>query len=287
MIHSFYRHLLDRFVLRPSRHQVAYAPKHRVVVSDQHVTDEYFVQWNSARGSDATGENESKERTDLLVLKFPGTAGRAERASIWPAGHFPELTTKVCTWNAPGYGGSSGRATLSNIAKGATRFWRHATSELGASSPRIWLVGNSLGCATATYLAAQHRDHVAGLVLRNPPPLIETVKRVARRYPLGHLTDAIAESLPAEMNLLITASDANVPTVMLQSECDELVPPALQMKVYDRLPGPKRMVVMKGLAHDGITSDEHQQEIDDALRWLWKSVDEAKSAGKSMLPELM
>lgn len=265
MIRTFRRHLLDRFVLRPTRHELAYAPKERVLLKVDRMTDEFFVERCLAGGEDAAADSPS-----LLVLKFPGTAGRAERASNWPCPFLPHVDTKVCTWNAPGYGSSSGRATLSSIARRASRFWSLISEQCLADRPRVWLVGNSLGCATATYLASRAEVEIDGLILRNPPPLIETVKRVARRYPLGHLTDAIAESLPAEMNLSLTAPATNVPTVMLQSELDQLVPPELQMGVFDALPGPKRLVVMSGLDHDGVTTDDHDLEIGDAIRWLWQ-----------------
>ncbi|QEG02677.1 Alpha/beta hydrolase family protein [Stieleria maiorica] len=271
MIRSFRRHLLDRFVLRPSRNELVYAPKERVLVTVDRMTDEYFVEYRRARGDGTCGElSPDHQPIDLLILKFPGTAGRAERASDWPCRQLPESTVKICTWNAPGYGASSGRATLANIARRASRFWSLVTSGLPAQRPRIWLIGNSLGCATATYLASRPEVQIEGLILRNPPPLIQTVKRVARQYPLGHLTDAIAESVPPEMNLSLTAPGAQVPTVMLQSERDQLVPPALQMEVFDALPGPKRLVILEGLDHDGITTDQHEREIDQAVHWLWR-----------------
>ena len=271
MIRSFRRHLLDRFVLRPSRNELVYAPKERVLVTVDRVTDEYFVEYRRSRGDGTTAElSPDHQPLDLMILKFPGTAGRAERASDWPCRFLPQATVKICTWNAPGYGGTSGRPTLANIARRASRFWSLVTSGLPARRPRIWLIGNSLGCATATYVASQTNVQIEGLILRNPPPLIQTVKRVARRYPLGHLTDAIAESVPAEMNLSLTAPLAHVPTVMLQSERDQLVPPPLQMEVFDALPGPKQLVVMEGLDHDGIATDEHESEIGRAINWLWQ-----------------
>jgi pimeloyl-ACP methyl ester carboxylesterase len=269
MIRSFRRRLLDRFVLRPSRNPLEYAPKKRVVMTKDEITDEYFFQHCPSR-------NKSPEQVppvDLLILKFPGTAGRAERASDWPAGLLPDLTTRICTWNAPGYGGSSGRATLANIADRSSRFLNLLTDEMPKPLPKIWLIGNSLGCTTATYLASRQDVPIDGLILRNPPPLIETIKRVARRYPMGHLTDVIAESVPAEMNLSLTAPRTHVPTVMLQSEQDELVPPALQREVLDSLPGPKRLVIMDGLGHDGIATEEHQAEIRDAVQWLWRQTE--------------
>ena len=247
--------------MRPTRNELSYAPKQRVLLTVDRITDEYFVQHRAV---------EEHAAPDLLVLKFPGTAGRAERASDWPCEFLPQVKAKVCTWNAPGYGASSGRASLANIPSRALRFWNLVTDDLPPQRPQIWLVGNSLGCATATFLASRPEVQIGGLILRNPPPLIETVKRAARQYPLGHWTDSIAESLPAEMNLSLTAPRADVPTVMLQSERDQLVPPELQMEVFASLPGPKQLVVMNGLDHDGIATDEHQHQIAEAIRWLWQ-----------------
>lgn len=264
MIHSFRRRLLDRFVLRPSRNKLDYAPKERVLVTEGRITDEYFVEHCPALGH---------QPGELLVVKFPGTAGRAERASNWPAKFLPNVTQEICTWNAPGYGSSSGRATLTNIARRGSRFLKRLTDDLPDPLPKIWLIGNSLGCATATYLASQENISVDGLILRNPPPLIETIKRVARRYPLGHLTDRIAESVPAEMNLSLTACNVHVPVVMLQSEQDELVPPALQSVILDSMQGPKRLVVMTGLGHGDAATEEHESEIGEAIRWLWQQSD--------------
>lgn len=266
MIHSFRRRLLDRFILRPSRNALDYAPKERILVTEDQIIDEYFVQHCPADDKPAADHQPS----ELLVVKFPGTAGRAERASDWPAGCLPDVSTTICTWNPPGYGGSSGRATLTNIARRGSRFLSHLTSDFPSGFPKIWLIGNSLGCATATYVASRADVKIDGLILRNPPPLIETVKRVARRYPLGHLTDRIAESLPAEMNLSLTAPKVRVPIVMLQSEHDELVPPALQSKILDSMPGPKRLVILSGLGHAGIATEEHKSDIHEAIRWLWE-----------------
>ncbi len=266
MIRAIRRHLLDRFVLRPSRHALDHAPKERVLIRSDGVTDEYFQERPSRGGL----PSEHSDPADLLVIKFPGTAGRAERSSCWPAGSLGAIDTLVCTWNAPGYGGSSGRATLARIPPRATRFTKTLLDRQAAAGRPVWLVGNSLGCATAAYLASRADIGVAGLLLRNPPPLIETFKHVASRYPFGHLTDAIAESLPVEMNLSLTAPRVRVPTVMLQSEHDQLVPPSLQRGVFEALGGAKRLVVLKGIGHDAAPTEEHAGDIAAAVQWLWR-----------------
>lgn len=265
MIQAFRRHLLDRFVLRPSRNVLEYAPKERVLMRIDGATDEYFRE----RPRLVDDPSRHQKPPALLVIKFPGTAGRAERSSAWPSEFLSDVDALICTWNAPGYGRSSGRATLSNIARRAARFTKHLIDQYAAPGQTVWLSGNSLGCATATFLAAEHDFGIDGLILRNPPPLVETVKRVARRYPLGHLTDAIAESLPTQMNLSVTAPRVTVPTVLFQSEHDQLVPPSLQEDVFEALSGPKRLVVLKGIGHDGIATEQHEGDIASAVQWLW------------------
>lgn len=266
MIKALRRRLLDRFVLRPSRHLLDCAPKERRQIRSGKHRDEFFTE---------------RVRPDLpnelLVIKFPGTGGRGERATPWPAGLLENVGVTVCSWNPPGYGNTSGKPSLSHIPHRATLFLNSILEQWHEPVPRLWITGNSLGCATATYLATQARAPIRGMILRNPPPLVETVKRVARRYPLGHLTDPIAESCPEEMNLHHTAPKVQIPMVMLQSELDQLVPLELQAEVFNAFPGPKQSVVMQGLDHDGIATEEHEPEINAAIQWLWNQTAESST----------
>lgn len=251
--------LLDRFVLRPTRHAIPHAPKRREVVSRGGWEIESFVQSFCPDGRDP----------DLLVLKFPGTAGRAERATEYPASFLPGVACELRTWNPPGYGASRGRATLTSMPDAAKAYVSEVLGRIDRSVTRVWLVGNSLGCVTSLALASQLRS-IDGVILRNPPPLVEVVKRIARRYPLGFLADPICESLHPSMNALITAKQTTVPTLMFQSELDDLVPPDSQDRVYEGLNGPKRMVVLRGIGHSGIPSEDQHEAIGESVRWLWE-----------------
>ncbi|KAA5540936.1 alpha/beta hydrolase [Roseiconus nitratireducens] len=269
-LHSLRGRVLDRFVLRPSRHHLPFEPKRRELIPIGEKTMECFVQ-DVFPGSETSAQDAtSEEPPGLVVLKFPGTAGRGERSTEAPAHYLPEVRSQVWTWNPPGYGSSRGRASLRILPQHAQQFYQHVRERFDATT-RIWLVGNSLGCATAVALASLSHVEIDGLILRNPPPLVETVKRVSRRYPLGHLTDPIAESLPDEMNLLRTASRVRTRTVMLQSELDRLVPAELQMQVYHALPPEKRLVILRGLDHDGVVPEDQEDEVAAAVRWLWES----------------
>lgn len=259
-VQNLQRYLLDRMVLRPSRSPIDHGEQIRKLVpfGDRHL--ECFVHHSH-------GENRSPE---LLVLKFPGTAGRAERASDFPIGFLPDLPATVWTWNPPGYGGSSGKASLRSIADAALDFWNHVAAEASAETPVVFC-GNSLGCVTALWLASnvcEGRER-CGLVLRNPPPLIPVVKRVARRYPMGVLAHPIADSLCERMNATVTASRVTAPAVFLQSELDTLVPPALQQQVVDAYGGETKQVLLAGLSHGGIADESHEHSVREAFDWLW------------------
>lgn len=217
-----------------------------------------------------------KSPLDLLVIKFPGTAGRAERSSTFPADTFGGANAEVWTWNPPGYGKSGGRASLARIQTASLDFLRCVLgSKRIADTTRVWIVGNSLGCVTALNVAANIPVMPRlGMILRNPPPLSDVVKDVAAKYPLGHWVDPIADSLVDEMNAPITAAKVKLPAVFLQSELDELVLPRMQQDVLDAYAGPTRFVLLEGLGHGSVATDFHEPLIEDALRWLW---DQTKS----------
>ncbi|TWU55351.1 alpha/beta hydrolase [Rubripirellula reticaptiva] len=260
-LQSFRRYLLDRMVLRPSRVHIPHGVQTRVMMDVCGRSLECFVQ----RNFDDDGP------ADLLVLKFPGTAGRAERSSMTPVSMLDGVRGEVWTWNPPGYGRSEGRASLQSIAIAAQHFFRNVVQAGSVVPGVIWLCGNSLGCNVALHVAATMDcgDASAGLVLRNPPPLIPVVMRIARQYPLGQRVRSIAESLSDEMNAMKTAPQVSLPAVFMQSEKDELVPPSIQDELIDCYAGDRRVVKLSGLKHAGIASPEQEALIEKEIRWLW------------------
>jgi pimeloyl-ACP methyl ester carboxylesterase len=256
-------YLLDRIVLRPSRHPIEHPTQHRELIQDGQRKLECFVQRNF----------QSNALPELLVLKFPGTAGRAERSTGFPMSLLRHHRVEVWTWNPPGYGGSEGRASLRAIADASLTFWEQVTSRRGSEGGTTWLCGNSLGCATALHVAATVKPNVSasGLILRNPPPLIPVVKRVAKGYPLGSLVEPVIESLCESMNAMHTAAQVRIPAVFLQSELDSLVPAEDQNHLIATFGGPSQVVVMKGLEHSCVATDEHLPLIADSIRWLWET----------------
>lgn len=280
-IRRFRRYLLDRLVLRPSQHPIDASGQRRITFPTRFGATDGFEQH--------VGLPDAPR--NLIVVKFPGTSGRAERSSAFPFPLMQGMTGKVITWNPPGYGGSEGKASLDVIANAASEMLSHViANELGdeekgseapngsesrgvsANGTSLWLCGNSLGCNTALHLASDPRTagHVSGLILRNPPPLIPLVKHIASGYPMGRWIHPVADSLIPQMNALHTAPRAMAPAVFLQSELDSLVPPDFQRTIIDAYGGAKRIVPLEGLDHDGIATEEHEDEIEASLKWLWQ-----------------
>jgi pimeloyl-ACP methyl ester carboxylesterase len=257
--------LLDRIVLRPSRGFIDCKPQQRVVLSGGRDPLECFV-WS---------QQEDDGPADALILKFPGTAGRAERSTEFPVGFLPTRRSKIWTWNPPGYGGSGGVASLPRIADAAIEFWDEVLRRDADPNTPVLLCGNSLGCVTALRVATQARERHqrCGVILRNPPPLIPVIDHVARRYPMGRLIAApIAAGLNESMNALVTASRVDRPAVFLHSERDTLVPMALQQQVVEAYAGEKQTVLLEGLEHDEPACERHEARIRQAIDWLWNRI---------------
>jgi alpha-beta hydrolase superfamily lysophospholipase len=247
-------------VLRPSRDPLDHGTQQRMEIHLDGQRIEYFISRFGAQ----------KETHDLVVLKFPGTGGRAERSSPFPGTLLNDVSGLVLTWNPPGYGRSSGRASLRRIAAAAHVFFAEAISRHAAGS-RVWLSGNSLGCNVALSLAASDvNKQIDGLILRNPPSLIPVVKRIALKYPMGRYVKPVAESLVEEMNAELTSPAVTAPAVFLKSMSDSVVPPKLQDRLIDLYSGAHHVVAMDGLEHDGIPTDDHERLIQRALVWLWQ-----------------
>ena len=274
---------MDRMVLRPSRHAIDYGSQKLVTLSILNDSVECFVRSPFYLDDDGCGD----QSPDLLVLKFPGTGGRAERSTAFPATMIsPDQfsSVEVWTWNPPGYGNSGGRATLQGMADSAIEFARQVIRKRSGRSTVLWLMGNSLGCASALWVASEIEMQpssdpasgqsttipfrAAGLLLRNPPPLDLVVKRIARRYPLGRLMEPVADSLPASMKALETASLVQSPALFLRSELDLLVVDEHQSAIHQAYGGPSKVVLLEGIGHDGIADETHEPLIRDGIDWL-------------------
>jgi len=257
---TFFGWLADRLILCPTRHPVDAADKTRRLIPYGAGALEVWTQRVAAEPSAAP---------DLYVLKFPGTAGRAERSTSHPADAWPEWNCELWTLNPPGYGGSTGRASLRTMAAVADIALAQVRRQ--AAGRPILVTGNSLGCVSALYLAASHHPPAA-LILRNPPPLREViVERFGRRFwQLG--VHWLARQIAPELDAIRNAASATIPAVFLAAQCDRIVPPQCQQQIIDAYTGPKRVLRLAQADHHTLISDEEAEAYRESLDWLRRQI---------------
>lgn len=282
--------IMNRCVMRPTRNEIEHAGVDRVEFehSGSDVRTEAFV-W---RSGDSDAPPRDRRPPNHLVLKFPGTSGRAERSSSapyhWidprvfgpktsgdPSFHATEVG-EVWTWNPPGYGRSTDRADLRTQPNFASDFARQVSAIRCGPQTSVWLAGNSLGCLSVLHLAANLDSWLffgadpnrVGCWLRNPPDLSPVILRVARRYYGEEFMRRLVGHLPESLDAIANAQRSRLPTVFLTSELDTLVPPDFQSVIHRAHAGDQRVVLLDGLGHGSPVEDEHVPALREAAKWL-------------------
>lgn len=210
----------------------------------------------------------NRAEPDLFVLKFPGTASRAEDPTEALADWWPGLRIEVWSVNPPGYGGSGGQASLRHIPAMSRLALTTLLDTVGGAP--VVVLGESLGCVSALHLAARHS--VDALLLRDPPPLRETIRS---RHPsglLGRAAGLLAEQVPQELDVIENAASSDAPAVMLLSQQDRVVPFELQYRVVQAYQGPKQHLVLPEADHGDPPSPSEFNEFKDRTAWLWKAI---------------
>lgn len=252
---KFLARLTDAMVLRPSRRPLSAGAKQRHLID--HGEGHLEIWTHTVRCHDPS-------EAALFVLKFGGTSGRAERSTHAPFDQWSGL--KGCVWsvNPPGYGGSSGRATLSGLPSMADAAYE-AMREVAGDRP-IVITGNSLGAVSALYLARIRP--VAGLVLRNPPPLRELILGRFGWWNLWLGARLIADQIPEELCSIGNASGSKAPAVIVTSRRDRIVPRKLQRQIFQSYGGPKRLLTLRRGQHHTPMNPSEQAHFGRLLRWL-------------------
>lgn len=198
------------------------------------------------------------------VLICNGNAGdRSHRLDLGVA--LAERGYAVMLFDYRGYAGNPGRPSESGLRADA----RAAADALAArpevDPQRIAYFGESLGAAVAGGLAAERAP--AALILRSPPPSIADMAR--HHYPYLPIIDAL---LLDRFPLADQLREVNVPTLVLTTERDEIVPERLSRRVYEAAAGPKRYVALTGAHHNDpalFAGDELVGEVASFLdEWL-------------------
>ena len=253
--------LADLLVLRPSRHPVPAIGLTRHLIPFQGGNVE--VWWK--RLGHHTAATESKTRpTDIHILKLVGVGGRAECSTIYPLHLWDNLVAEVWTVNPCGFGGSSGRASLSTWDKTAETVFDHITKS--ADSPPVLIMANSLGTAAAISIAS--RRDVAGLILRNPPPLRELIVGMHSWWNFGLAARLIACQVPNNLDSIRLAAKCNTPAIFITSAQDKTVPPQFQEQIRHAYTGPQQHLVLADANHNTPMNRKEMTRFYKMLDWL-------------------
>ena len=210
----------------------------------------------------------AEETPQRYVLRIEGNGGRAEYTATYVAERWEELPTEVWAMNYPGYGRSEGVASLDKLAPAALAVYDAMCAEAGDRP--VYIDADSMGCTMALYVAAERQATrpVAGLVLKNPPPLRQIVMGRFGWWNLWLAAGPIAAGVPRELDGIASARRCRAPAVFIRAMNDTLVPPSYQQKIIDAYAGPKYLVDFDDAEHNTPLDEPIEIEVGLALRKL-------------------
>lgn len=256
---TFLSRLADRLILCPTTHWIPVDGKSRRTLV---VEDDQIEIWTHRVRAEHTDD------VAVFVLKLVGAGGRAERATDQPASFWPDVRAEIWAANPPGYGGSSGRASLQKLPAVATVVYDQLI-ERAAGRP-IVVLGSSLGGVSALYLAAVRP--IAGLVVRNAPPLREVILGRFGWWNLNIGARLIARQVPQELCCIRNARRASAPAIFVTSKRDRIVPARHQRLAIDAYAGDKRTLVLPNADHTTPMTEDEAEQYASLQNWLWERV---------------
>jgi pimeloyl-ACP methyl ester carboxylesterase len=200
---------------------------------------------------------------EFFVLSFIGNGDRAEEWAALELDTWRDTSAEIWVVNYPGYGRSTGPATLERIPPAALAAYDELR-KVAADRP-ILVSGNSLGSAVALHVAASRP--VAGAVLRNPPPLRSLIFGRYGWWNLWIGAGIVAWQVPSELDSIANAGKASAPALFIRASDDDVVPSSYQQEIVDAYAGEKQVVLFSG-GHDSYVGPKRNAWLNQGLQWL-------------------
>lgn len=182
------------------------------------------------------------ERGGTAVLVFNGNAGdRSHRLELGLA--LSARGYAVLLFDYRGYAGNPGSPSEEGLRADARAAAAALVARPGVDPDRIAYFGESLGAAVAGGLATERPP--AALILRSPPPSVAEMAR--HHYPYLPVIDPL---LMDRYPLAEQLQRVEVPTLVILTERDEIVPADLSRRVHEAAAGPKRLVLLDAAHHN-------------------------------------
>lgn len=205
------------------------------------------------------------EEPEAYILALCGNDQRAENAASMALDRFIGHKVEVWSPNYPGFGGSSGRASLESAASSAQIAF-DVLRNVAHGKPII-LTGQNIGSELALSVAANNRA-VAGLVLYDPAPLKDLMLWRYGWFNLWIVGGPVAWFAPKEFDTLQLARHGQAPAVFIIAGSDSLVPTRYQQMIIDAYAVDHRTINAANDGHDGLSSGPISRA---ATTWLFQS----------------
>lgn len=244
----------SRAFLRPSHHYIPCRKEERLV----------GTPWGRLQLWREYSHGGTARPARVHFLRFLGSRGRAELATLDPGDRLGDTPSEVWTVNPPAFGGTSGPADLERYADCALAALEHVHRH--AAGVPVWVCGKSIGTAAA--LLASAHGGAAGAILRNVMPLRELLARHYAWRTGGLSRFVLAAAVPKVLDCIANAKHASVPALFLLSREDRISPPAYQREVIAAYGGAKTVLEVAGGHDERRLQPEDELAYATALRRL-------------------
>jgi len=180
--------------------------------------------------------------------------GNGETASDYePIGSiYNQIGVNLFVADYRGYGRSGGEPTLTNMIKDTHPIFEGFKRMLGEKefSGNLFLMGRSLGSASAIELASHYQSQLTGLIIESGfANLFNLFKYLG--FPLKSLGIDVPET-PYSIELIRKIS---LPTLVMHGEYDQIVPVEEGKALYESIAAKdKRLIIIPGVDHNTIFS---------------------------------
>jgi len=162
-----------------------------------------------------------------------------------------------------GYGSSGGKPTLSNMIKDAHPIFEGFKRVLkdGEFSGNLFIMGRSLGSASAIELASHYQNQLNGLIIESGFANLFNLFKY-----LGFPLESLGVEVPRTPYSVKLIREISFPTLIIHGEYDQIVPVEEGKALYETIAAKdKRLVIIPGVDHNTIMSGGMQQYL-QALR---------------------
>lgn len=208
-------------------------------------------------------DEHSEERRHTTVLFFHGNGGNISARLDNLLDIHRRMNADILAFDYRGYGRSGGVPTEQGIYRDARAAGRTLRESLLAKTGSIIYYGRSMGAAIASHLAREYPP--AALILECPPPSVPSVAHLqVKALKFAPLRWLMRTRFETEKHV----RGVRCPVLVIQAECDSVVPAEYGRRVYDAAPGPKQWLLVPNAGHDRVDlsdSDAYYGAINNFL----------------------